>query len=583
MEELLKHHMVISEHNLLLFLVQFALLLGLCRLVGFLLAKLKQSSVTGELLVGILLGPAIFGKLAPGLQATIFPNDLAQRSMLETVAWFGNLFLLMETGLEINFSRVWKQGMDAVKITFADLIIPILVSFLPIYLLPDRYLIDPSQRFLFALFISVIMTISALPIAIRGLRDLNILKTDVGLLIISALTMNDIVGWVVFTIIMGLFAHGALELAFVGQLVGLTLLFTVLSLTLGRRLLDKAVTLIHDRADDNQGLKITLIVLIGALFGTITLGIGIHALFGFFIAGIVLGEARHIHEKDRFVVNRLVYSIFVPVFFANIGLRLDFIANFDWFLVLLLSVIGIVARFVGAYAGAAWAGQPRENFQTIAISHTPGGEMHIVVAMLAYTTGLINEVVLVAIIVASLVSTIVFGFWLSLIVNRLRKSSYEIVLDEGDVFIDTGSSDPQGMLAYLSRIAADKTRIPQQVILEELIAREEQLGTAVGRSLAMPHARLEGLEKSQLFIVQNQHGIEWDSPDGLPVHLFILILTPNARQNAQIQILRSLSLALQDRNLTARLLDSTDRHFLWESIRSELTICSRCRLSQEVG
>jgi Kef-type K+ transport system membrane component KefB len=114
MNDILSHHMVISEHNLLLFLLQFALLLGLCRLVGFFFAKMKQSSVTGELLVGILLGPAIFSKLAPGLQNTIFPNDLAQRSMLETVAWFGNLFLLMETGLEINFSRVWKQGMEAV-------------------------------------------------------------------------------------------------------------------------------------------------------------------------------------------------------------------------------------------------------------------------------------------------------------------------------------------------------------------------------------------------------------------------------------------------------------------------------------
>lgn len=579
MNDILSHHMVISEHNLLLFLLQFALLLGLCRLVGFFFAKMKQSSVTGELLVGILLGPAIFGKLAPGLQNTIFPNDLAQRSMLETVAWFGNLFLLMETGLEINFSRVWKQGMEAVKITVADLLIPVLLCFLPIYLLPDRYLVDPSQRFLFALFISVIMTISALPIAIRGLRDLNILKTDVGLLIISALTMNDIVGWVVFTIIMGIFAHGSMDLGFVGQLVGLTLLFTVLSLTLGRRLLDRAVTLIHDRAEDNQGLKVTLIVLVGALFGSLTLGIGIHALFGFFIAGIVLGEARHIHEKDRFVVNRLVYSIFVPVFFANIGLRLDFVANFDWFLVLLLSALGIAGRFLGAYAGAAWARQPRENFQTIAISHTPGGEMHIVVGMLAYTTGLINEVVLVAIIVASLVSTIVFGFWLSFIVNRLRKTSYDIVLEENDVFIDRDNSDPQAMLAWLSGIAARKTGIDQQTILQELTDREEQLSTAVGRSLAMPHARLEGIEKSQVFIVQNQHGIEWDSPDGLPVHLFILILTPKARQNAQIQILRSLSLALQDRKLTAQLLDSNDPKFLWNTIRSELTTCSRCRLA----
>lgn len=97
----------ISEHHLMLFLIQFALLLGICKVVGYIFEKLKQSSVTAELLVGIMLGPAILGKLAPGVHAYLFPNDAIQRSMLETIAWFGNFFLLMETGLEINFSRVW--------------------------------------------------------------------------------------------------------------------------------------------------------------------------------------------------------------------------------------------------------------------------------------------------------------------------------------------------------------------------------------------------------------------------------------------------------------------------------------------
>ncbi len=572
-------HMVITEHNLLLFLIQFALLLGLCRLAGYLFARFKQSSVTAELLVGIVLGPAILGKIAPDIQAAIFPDNPVQRSMLETVAWFGNLFLLMETGLEINFSRVWKQGMEAVKITVADLVIPVLIAFLPIYLLPDRYLIDPAQRVIFALFIAVIMTISALPVAIRGLRDLNILKTDMGLLVVSALTMNDIVGWVVFTIIMGLFAHGSLEIGFVGKLFAFTLMFTGLSLTVGRKLLDKAVNLIHDRAKDSQGLKVTLIVIVGAIFGTLTLGIGIHALFGFFIAGIVMGEARHVNEKDRFVINRLVYSIFVPIFFANIGLRLDFIANFDWFLVLLLSVIGIAGRFLGAYFGAIWAKQPRDNLLPIAISHTPGGEMHIVVAMLAYTTGLINETVLVAIIVASLISTMFFGTWLSLVVNKLRRTAYVIAMGDQDVHIDGMSSSQAEMLDYLSVLASQRTGLPVQEILQELTSREEQLSTATGRSIALPHARLAGLEKSHLIVVRNKNGIEWDSPDGLPVHLFILILTPRGQQNAQIQILRSMASMLQDKRLVEELTRSEEPGFLLRTVRREIETCSRCKLS----
>lgn len=240
--------------------------------------------------------------------------------MLETIAWFGNFFLLMETGLEINFSRVWHQRGDAVKLSTVDLILPILICFVPIYFLPEHYLNDPSQRVLFALFIAAIMTISALPVAIRGMRDLNILKTDMGFLILSALTINDIVGWVIFTIILGLFAHGSFELGFVTKLILATLAFTAISLTLLRRLVDKAMTFIHERIGEGTGLKITFIMIVGAIFGAITLRIGIHSLFGFFIAGTILGEATHVSERDRFVMNRLVYSIFVPIFFASIGL-----------------------------------------------------------------------------------------------------------------------------------------------------------------------------------------------------------------------------------------------------------------------
>lgn len=568
----------ITEHHLMLFLIQFGLLLGLCKIAGYFFGRLKQSSVTAELLVGIILGPAILGKLAPGVQAYLFPDDVVQRSMLEAIAWFGNFFLLMETGLEINFSRVWQQRKDAVKLSIVDLILPILLCFVPIYFLPSHYLADPSQRVLFALFIAAIMTISALPVAIRGLRDLNILKTDVGFLVLSALTINDIAGWVIFTIILGLFAHGSLELGFISRLVLMTLAFTFISLTLMRKVVDKAMTFIHEKIGESSGLKITFIMVVGAIFGAITLQIGIHSLFGFFIAGTILGEANHISEKDRFVVNRLVYSIFVPIFFANIGLHLDFIANFDWFLVLVISTIGILARFIAAYIGSKWSGQDKSNILVIAISHTPGGQMHIVVGMLAYSSGLISETVLVSIIAAAIISTIVFGPWLSQAVRKIKKSLFTIAFSEDEVYLDVESKSRDEMLMYMSKIVARRTKMSRDQIYDEIKLREEQMSTAMGRAIAIPHARLDKIEKSYIFIFQTRMGLEWDSPDGNLVRLVILVITPKDSPHAQLQILQSIAMAMHDHKKSQTLISSRDRRYIWAAIRSELNSCQQCNV-----
>ncbi|MCB5263157.1 MAG: cation:proton antiporter [Candidatus Cloacimonetes bacterium] len=569
----------ISEHHLMLFLMQFALVLGLCKFMGYFFEKMKQSSVTSDILVGIMLGPAILGKLFPGVQAFLFPAEEIQRSMLETIAWFGNLFLLMEAGLEINFSRVWQQRSDAIKLSLADLTLPIIISFIPIYFLPSRYLIDPSHRVLFALFIAAVMTISALPVAIRGMRDLNILKTDVGFLILSALTINDIAGWVIFTIILGIFSHGSLELGFISRLVILTLAFTFISLTFLRKIVDKMVTFIHEKTGDGSGLKITFIMLIGAIFGAITLKIGIHALFGFFIAGTILGEATHISKRDRFVVNRLVYSVFVPIFFANIGLHLDFVANFDWFLVLVMLVVGISARFSAAYIGSRWSKQHKSNLAVIAVAHTPGGEMHIVVGMLAFGAGLISEKILVSIIASALISTIIFGPWLALAVRKLRKTVFDVLFTQEDVFIDIDSNSQEEMIRIMSDKVAQRTELSAQTIFHEIQLREDQMSTAMGKALAIPHARLEGIQQSYLFVFHVRQGLEWDSPDGNLVRFIVLVVTPKDSPNAQIQILQGLANALHDRKKARSLVNSRDRRYIWAVLRTELDACQHCSVS----
>lgn len=567
---------VISEHHLLIFLLQFAILLGACKAVGFILEKLKQPTITGDVLVGLLLGPAIFGRYLPQVQGWFFPSDEVQWAMLGTIAWFGNLFLLMETGLEINFSKVWKQRGEALKLCFADLIIPVVLCFLPFYFLPDRYFVDTSQRFIFALFIASIMTISALPVAIRGLKDLGVLKTDMGFLIVSALTLNDIVGWVMFTIILGIFAHGAVELDYVARLIVLTLAFTLVSLTLLKRLIDKAITLIHTRIGKETGYKTTFLVIFGMLMGAITLKIGIHSLFGFFIAGIVVGEARHISEADRHTIHRMVYSIFVPIFFAKIGLQIDILASLDWPLVGLITVLGVFSRYVGAYIGAIWAKQDKVNLKSIAISHTAGGEMHIVVAMLAYSAKLITETVFVSVVAASIISTVVFGPWLSFTLRKVRKNLVSFIFSQDDVLLDNNSRSKEELLKQLIRKAAGKTGLPEPQLKTEIMAREEQMSTAVGKGIAFPHAHLKGLKNSKIFVVKPKFGIDWDSPDGEAVSLVFLTLSPYEKPEAQLKLMQSLASVLRNEKTLEKLNALDDPQKIYKLLKNQIAECDNC-------
>src|SRR5512136_2901453 len=107
---------------------------------------------------------------------------------------------------------------------------------------------------------------------------------------------------------------------------------------------------------------------------------GVNALFGFFLAAIMAGQSRFLSERTRQVISQMVYAVFVPLFFAGIGLRLDFLRNFDPFLVAFVTVIGIGGKFLGALVGVSFTTQPRSNRLPVAICHIPGGTMEIVLA-----------------------------------------------------------------------------------------------------------------------------------------------------------------------------------------------------------
>ncbi len=553
-----------TEENVFIFLVQIFLLLGLAKGLGELFRKWKQPALTAEILVGVLLGPTIFGRFLPVLHQRIFPADIVQQSILETVSWLGLLFLLLECGLKMDFSVAWRQRGKALTIALTDIIVPMTISFVVCLFIPSQYLVNPAQRILFCFFMATAMTISAMPLAIRALNDLNLTKTDLGYLIISALSVNEVIGWMIFSIILSIFLKTSPTLINLFGIFILTIGFIIFCLSYGRKFTNFVISRIKKFNLPEPGSSLTFICLLGFLCGAIMQKVGLHALLGFFIAGIMAGEAKALPERTRQVISQMVYAIFIPLFFAGIGLKIDFFKSFNLFLALLIAFISIFGKFFGAWLGASFSKLSKPNRLPVAVAHTPGGSMEIVIGLLAWRYNIISESIFVGIVFGAVVSSVLLGPWLAYTLKKRKEISILEFFPRANVIAEIKATDRNSVLLELcSRVAEQEDTLNVDAVYKPVLKREEGMGTAIEESIAFPHARLPHLMKPIIIFGRSTQGVEWDSPDGKATHFIFLILTPQENDWAQVQILGIITRIMAKKDIRKAIIQAENVEDLW--------------------
>jgi len=562
----------LGEHHIGLFLLQVLLVLGLARGLGCLFERIGQPALVGELLAGVALGPSLLGRVAPGVREWLFPDaDVVQSAMLGTFAWVGLLLLLLSAGTEVDVTVAWRERGHVARIAVAGLAVPLALACAAAALLPDRYLADPSRRALFTLFVATALTIAALPMTVRALYDLDLLKSDLGLLVMASLIVHEVIGWAAFTLILSSAAQARLDPAHVAVVVGGTVAFTAACMVLGRPLVARAIGWVQKGRPADTGRVLTLVCCVGLLAGFIAHSMGIHALLGLFLAGVMAGGAPALSERTRHSINQMVYAVFVPVFFASLGLRADFVANFDPLLALLFTALGIGGKFLGAWVGAGLARLPRWERRFIAIAHTPGGSMEMVVALVALQENLITVRVFVAIVFAALASSVALGPWLAWTLRRRREINVLDLFVRRAMRLDLRGWNRLEAIRELCEAAAEQANMPRATLLDAAVrAREEAAGTALGDGIAVPHARIAELAKPIVVLGRSVAGIEWDSPDGLPAHLIFLILTPADAQGLQVQVLGALARVFGDAASRQKLLAASGEADAWSVLRQAL-------------
>ena len=399
----------LSHNDLIVLLLSISAMLILSRLIAELGKRLfNLPIVMGELIVGILLGPTVLGMIAPDLSHYLFPQISSVTTALDGIFKLSVIMLLFVAGMEVQMPLVLKQGRAAVYTGLLSMVIPFAIGFWASWIFPDFFNSEgSSSKLIFSLFFGTALSISALPVIARILMDINLFKTNVGMLIIASAMLNDLTGWLLFSFILSMENHeqNSMSIAYSALYI---FGFGLFMLTIGKKIIDRTIPWMQTKLSWPGGIM-SLSIGICLLCAAFTESIHVHAILGAFIAGIAFGDSVHLHEKAREIIHQFVTNFFAPLFFVSIGLKVNFIENFSLFIVLFVLILAYVGKVVGASLGAYIGGMSKNNSLAVGFGMNARGAMEIILGTLALNAGIISNKIFVALVIMALVTSLTSG------------------------------------------------------------------------------------------------------------------------------------------------------------------------------
>jgi Kef-type K+ transport system membrane component KefB len=395
-----------TELALFFTLLQLAIIVIAARLAGTIAVRYSQSRAVGEIIAGILLGPSLFGLLFPEAFAYVFRSTPGEG--LTVLSQIGLILLMFQIGMEFDFGHLRaRQNRRAVlHVAAAGELFPFVLGFTFGHF-SAPYLFPEGNAFGYSLFCAVAFTITALPILGRIMIELDLQRTALGAIAISAAAINDVLGWILLAVVSALvvaqFSAGAL-----GVKLALLAVYVLVCWFAVRPLLRIAV---RRSAIEGGNLPLSLLgILLAAMFlsAMATYQIGIFAIFGGFLLGVLLHDQRPLVEAWRNKVGDFVNVFFLPIFFTYTGLRTDVagLAGWDmWMWCLLLVALATLGKFGGCYWAARRAGLGKPESRAIGAMMNTRALMELVVINIGFDLGVIPPEVFTMLVIMAIVST----------------------------------------------------------------------------------------------------------------------------------------------------------------------------------
>ncbi|MBR8838491.1 MAG: cation:proton antiporter [Stigonema ocellatum SAG 48.90 = DSM 106950] len=389
--------------TVVLVLVEVLIVIGLSRLVGLAFRWIKQPLVIGEIVAGIMLGPSLFGLVAPGLSASLFPPETLP--FLNVLSQIGLIFFMFLIGLELNPKYLSGNIEIAILTSHVSILVPFsLGALLALLLYP--LVSNASVSFTaFALFLGAALSITAFPVLARIITENNLHRTRLGTLALTCAAVDDVTAWCILAVAIAVAHTGSFSKAIPTILY--SLLYILLMVTVGRWFLQNLANHYRRTKRLNQ-FVLALIYMLVVASALITELIGIHLIFGAFLLGVVMPKNAGLVRELAVKTEDFVLIFLLPVFFAYSGLRTQIgLLNHPnlWLLCLVVLTAAILGKYIGTYVAARVSGISHQESSALGWLMNTRGLTELIVLNIGLSLGVISPLLFTMLVIMALVTT----------------------------------------------------------------------------------------------------------------------------------------------------------------------------------
>lgn len=400
-------------------LLQMIAILFTARIFGWLFIKMGQPSVIGEIVAGIVLGPSILAQFLPEVSAFLFsPETLGNINILSQI---GLILFMFVIGMELDISEVRKKVKETILISHASIVVPFFCGMLTAYWTYSEYASGTTPFVSYALFIGVAMSITAFPVLARILQEKGLTKSHLGTLSLASAANGDVTAWCLLAAVIAIAQSGT----FAGAIY--TILFSALFLLFMFFVLRPFLNIIGNIYRNKEVITKTIVafmLLILIMSAYVTEVLGVHALFGAFMAGVVMPSNPKFRKIMTEKVEDISLSIFLPLFFVSTGLKtqIGLISTVgEWMTCLVFIVFAVVGKVFGTGLAARVAGESWKNSWLIGSLMNTRGLMELIILTIGYEMDILPPGIFVMLVLMTLVTTVMTGPLMNLIYYCYRK------------------------------------------------------------------------------------------------------------------------------------------------------------------